>query len=449
MWDVLGISPCDDPKAIRRAYAARLKKLDPDRDPSGFARLREALEWALAEIEDTAAQPFRPNRVRPLDPEATQDALGDLDEQLLPATGDESRDHVLPASDEPTAGDVVADAHPKGFDVAASDLALLDDIKSALGRRDATAAMTLFYRAAATGAVPLHDTPALLDRLFALVVGDTTVERGAFRDFARTFGWDRPTRESGTTSEPRKRVLARLAAEDWYESLIASSAPRAPVTRKQANLARLMLGKIGRYRTPRIDSVELKTRLDEFRTHEAWLRGLIDPAWASTLEKRWRRREIVWSAFLGLFLVAMLLNGMHLLVTEAVAGTLSLGVIVAAPFVAAFLLWILKLLVTELYRLTKKQQAAVIGPPAIEADSDPPDDAEVRLRWLEQRAELAYEAMYDAPAGSASAALYSDVKEFLYDAIALAHRLGQSATAERLSQRLAEIKAVYRSQFSA
>ncbi|MFB9262915.1 hypothetical protein ACFFWD_06970 [Bradyrhizobium erythrophlei] len=54
---------------------------------------------------------------------------------------------------------------------------------------------------------------------------------------------------------------------------------------------------------------------------------------------------------------------------------------------------------------------------------------------------------YHAPAGSALAARYSDAKEFLHDAIALAHRLGEVATAERLSQRLAEINAVYRSQF--
>jgi len=51
MWDELGISPSDDPKAIRRAYAARLKALDPDRDPAAFARLRAALEWALSEAD--------------------------------------------------------------------------------------------------------------------------------------------------------------------------------------------------------------------------------------------------------------------------------------------------------------------------------------------------------------------------------------------------------------
>jgi len=57
--------------------------------------------------------------------------------------------------------------------------------------------------------------------------------------------------------------------------------------------------------------------------------------------------------------------------------------------------------------------------------------------------------MYDAPAGSALAARYSDVKDFLCDAIALAQRLGYAATARRLSERLAEIKTVYRTQFPA
>src|SRR6202035_1471609 len=59
MWDELGIAPCDEAKAIRRAYAARLKKLDPDRDPEAFARLRRALEWALNGAGDA------PPRARP------------------------------------------------------------------------------------------------------------------------------------------------------------------------------------------------------------------------------------------------------------------------------------------------------------------------------------------------------------------------------------------------
>jgi hypothetical protein len=436
MWDELGIGPCDDPKAVRRAYAARLKKLDLDKDPAAFARLREALEWALAEIDDGASPQFQPFRARSSEPDTGQDVWKPID--------DVSWDPVLRRSDETAAGDVVSMAAPEWLDISTSERTLLDAFEGALGRRDTAAALALFYRAL----LPLQDALAQLDRLFALLVEDTTVEPAAFRDLASTFGWDRPAQESGTSSELRQRVLARLAAEDWYDSLVAAAAPRAPVSRKHAKVARLMLRRIGRYRTPRVDSAELKTRLDELRIHQAWLRDRIDPAWASTLEKRWRRREIFWSAFFVLFIAAMMLNGIRVFVMEAVAGTLTPGAIAVAPFAAAFLLWILKLLVTGLYRLMQKKPVIVIDPAKSDSDSGDPDDSEARLRWLEQRAELAYEAMYDAPAGSATAAHYSDVKKFMYDAIALARRLGHAATAERLTLRLCEIKAVYRSQFT-
>ncbi len=76
----------------------------------------------------------------------------------------------------------------------------------------------------------------------------------------------------------------------------------------------------------------------------------------------------------------------------------------------------------------------------------PSEDAE-RLRWLEAQAEEAYDRMYDA-GFSGAAACYSDAKEFLYDAIGLAQRLGKLDEAERLSSRLAHVKAVFRSQFT-
>jgi hypothetical protein len=78
----------------------------------------------------------------------------------------------------------------------------------------------------------------------------------------------------------------------------------------------------------------------------------------------------------------------------------------------------------------------------------PPDGTQARLSWLEAEAEKAYDALYDARPGSATAGLYSDAKEFLTDAIALAQRLGLAAEAERLARRLAHIKAVFRGQFS-
>jgi hypothetical protein len=82
-------------------------------------------------------------------------------------------------------------------------------------------------------------------------------------------------------------------------------------------------------------------------------------------------------------------------------------------------------------------------------DEAPPDGTMDRLRWLEAQAEQAYSAMYEARPGSDLAARYSDAKEFLHDAIGLAHRLGQAEEAERLTRRLMEIKTVFRRQFPA
>jgi hypothetical protein len=77
------------------------------------------------------------------------------------------------------------------------------------------------------------------------------------------------------------------------------------------------------------------------------------------------------------------------------------------------------------------------------------EEADVeRLRLLEAYAENAYSEMYDAGNPSGAMACYSEAKEALYTAIGLAKELGNHGVAERLSARLAHIKAVYRSQFT-
>ena len=75
-------------------------------------------------------------------------------------------------------------------------------------------------------------------------------------------------------------------------------------------------------------------------------------------------------------------------------------------------------------------------------------DDESRLRDLEARAEQAYDAMYEARDKSAATVCYSDAKEYFRDAIGLSRRIGATGDAERLMQRLAHVKAVFRSQFT-
>lgn len=47
VWEILGLAPTADARAIKRAYAALLKKVHPEDDPEGFQRLREAYGEAL------------------------------------------------------------------------------------------------------------------------------------------------------------------------------------------------------------------------------------------------------------------------------------------------------------------------------------------------------------------------------------------------------------------
>jgi hypothetical protein len=48
--ELLALDADADERAVKRAYAARLKQVDPGADPAGFARLREAYEFARAWI---------------------------------------------------------------------------------------------------------------------------------------------------------------------------------------------------------------------------------------------------------------------------------------------------------------------------------------------------------------------------------------------------------------
>ena len=70
-----------------------------------------------------------------------------------------------------------------------------------------------------------------------------------------------------------------------------------------------------------------------------------------------------------------------------------------------------------------------------------------RMARYEAQAEAAYDGMNVATNPTDVAARYSDAKDALADAMAIARRLGRQKDYERLSAQLAHIRAVLRSRF--
>jgi hypothetical protein len=373
MWEELAIAPTDDPRIIRRAYAARLKQLDPDRDREAFARLRAALEGALAgATARPRPAPSLPRDEVPADDgppgvavaavviapaaQAQQDMRQDMPQETHPATREEAR--VVPAPEPPALRHPPAPPALQSADEIAQERALLIGLESALQRCDAHEATRLYFRAAATGALPLGEAERMLARLFAVALEDAAFDRGAFRELARCFGWDKPQRASEVLSDLRQRVFARLAAEDWYDALVARADRKKGTARAQVKIARLLLRRIRRPWLRGIMRPALTACLQEYRQHEIWLRDRIDPDWATRLEARVRRREIVASALITLFIGYLLLNALAVGVISVINDGLSLAFMVGVvPFgvLAAVLAWVLKRVAGHLVQVWRRR----------------------------------------------------------------------------------------------
>jgi hypothetical protein len=154
---------------------------------------------------------------------------------------------------------------------------------------DGAAAIALYNRAAATGALSLDNASGMVARLFTVVADDPSLRPGELRDLAKSVGWDRLDARHSDDPIIRQRIQGRLAAEEWYDALLASAERGGGAVDRYT--ARLLLKRTGRFFMD-VRSSTVKPVIETFRRHEPFLANRIDPQWVARLERRIRRRTI-------------------------------------------------------------------------------------------------------------------------------------------------------------
>ncbi|MEL7297701.1 MAG: hypothetical protein AAGJ86_08545, partial [Pseudomonadota bacterium] len=76
IWGILGVAQTHDQKAIKRAYAAKLKVTRPDADPAGYQALRAAFDAAIRYAKHTQQRRSEPSQPHsPIAPPITLDVV--------------------------------------------------------------------------------------------------------------------------------------------------------------------------------------------------------------------------------------------------------------------------------------------------------------------------------------------------------------------------------------
>ena len=295
MWQELGLEPTSDATAIRRAYAQRLRAIDPDRDPAAFQRLREAYEAALAgSARDKGRKPRqrKPARAPAADP-VPPDAVPPPHAPAAPMPAAAEAQPVRPARVDHQAKQP-QDAAETLQDYRAEAKPTLDALERALDDRDAPRALALLDEAVAKGLLPLTPTPRFVARLTEVATGDPTVPAETFRRLLRTFGWDTYPGRAGAAQPPAlASSIGRLQAAAWHAQLCADADQRRFGARDvERNIARVMLGR--NRLLPMFGSQAVKSRiraeLAQYDQHRPWLDGRFDPARIEWLRAKTRQK---------------------------------------------------------------------------------------------------------------------------------------------------------------
>lgn len=279
MWKELGIPATTDLKEIRRAYAARLRATDPDTDPAGFMRLRNAYEAALRHAQRAQA--------RAAAPEEDEDDFGDdhayeIEDAAAP-----------PARFRPEPAERPVDPEQAAFH------ALIEEMREAVRSRRYDDAFALYRRGLAQGALPFGFEQAPLEEIMHAVVQDLDLPPGDFARYVRLVGWDAVQSDLDRVSPLRHGAEARLRADTWFQRLQDLAGGQPIPTPKGSGW-----NPLGRWRQLRIErrsaslffggslwflsrnvAAELARAKQEYDQHAPWLTGRIDPEHVARIER--------------------------------------------------------------------------------------------------------------------------------------------------------------------
>ncbi len=278
-WQELALTPTADRILIRRAYAARLKTIDPDADPDAFMRLRRAYDEAIS-----AAQTL------PANPPAT--------------TGHDDERPMAPAEES-------------------ADFARLNDALAAFEERfrvaidacDTNAAADVLETALTDGVIPVGRGRPHIESLALCALGDSTLDSETLSGLARRFDAAGGPLDGGDSlSYALGGVEARARALAW-ESAIAATARSGDgwgkglwrrLWRRDIRVARAIRDQRSRG-LRHGDLRALLLELAKAAGHAPWLERRVDPA---LLERRFapyrrRTRPRLWRPIAALTLLAM------------------------------------------------------------------------------------------------------------------------------------------------
>jgi TPR repeat protein len=286
-WDALGIAPTGDRAVIRRAYAERLKQTRPDEDPEGFARLRSAYEFALAQSGRSPAMPFRDTEIEPTD----------ADEPRALPRGEAIS--AMQAGSEPGEERVPPDA-----EMASRVQAILETTDTG----DVAAAAEALEAARIAGLLSLQDDIALTNQLLLRMVTDRDLSGFAVFDAATRLGWygaaERPFR-----SLLLDRLQARLDAERWLAVLRNQAGQwRYYFGSQQSAAARLLLGR-GQIFLSWIlpPDPPLRRVFAEYQIHAPWIAHRLDASRIASVGRMAGSQFVRMATLLWLVLPLLLL----------------------------------------------------------------------------------------------------------------------------------------------